>query len=500
MKKASRLLLIPVLVIAVSYIIFLCYNLELGPFEIVTHKYVDGEYIEVFTTPIADRMQTEENIFDTIEATIFESVKTISNGDVYVAKKYEFTGNGAENVKLSIEIDGTHTVIDYFDQDTKKLVRVEDFDDIPIEPLFIKTLDTYMILYPGFSYENVGSASLVDGSQYAKPVTIVEKSKSTVIEVLFENIGGYEGHIWWITSNEELVDFSNATYELAWLGYTMTEKQRWAYDGYYYETPSTYYPYKEGMFWRNPAAYMQSSMVKMIGCRANYSLSYAMLDTLMNNMEDGGYYKTYPESAGFLFDDYGMTSEFYDTRFNTEINRDYFHAYENTGDPRFLKIALEMMDFFMYFAENYNFEFIVDGQSGILVEDYYHEDSNYQKTHSSLNHHLAEINLLYIAYEHTLDQEYLDMADRMLRGIHFTKDLWVMDDHSLEYAYMPDGTMGLIDYPYLTYNDLYEVQETREYLGFERDEVLDYLMSEKYIHMENNGIKGYKGYVSPWNR
>ena len=69
---------------------------------------------------------------------------------------------------------------------------------------------------------------------------------------------------------------------------------------------------------------------------------------------------------------------------------------------------------------------------------------------------------------------------------------WVMPNHNLYYSIKPDGTYVEGDYPYLTYNDLYDL---RKYLSSsERPELetLTYLMGEKLQWMQKNGVTGYE--------
>ena len=84
------------------------------------------------------------------------------------------------------------------------------------------------------------------------------------------------------------------------------------------------------------------------------------------------------------------------------------------------------------------------------------------------------------------------LADRMLLAIVDTGSGWVMPNHNLYYSIKPDGTYVEGDYPYLTYNDLYDL---RKYLSSsERPEIetLTYLMGEKLQWMQNNGVTGYE--------
>jgi hypothetical protein len=51
--------------------------------------------------------------------------------------------------------------------------------------------------------------------------------------------------------------------------------------------------------------------------------------------------------------------------------------------------------------------------------------------------------------------------------------------------------MGLIDYPFLTYNDLYVVQLKLMKIKGERDPELELLMAAKKAWMDANHISGY---------
>jgi hypothetical protein len=245
------------------------------------------------------------------------------------------------------------------------------------------------------------------------------------------------------------------------------------------------------MFWRNPSSYLASSLTITGGSRLANDLSYAFLDTILTFQEPEGYWLSAPKSISFLWDNYKIDAGFYDTRFNADVTRTMFIGYEKTKDKRFLDAALRQCDFLISFAQKHNYNVTSNWIEGILVEDYYHPSEQYLKTHSSLNHQLSEILILYYAWQYTNKIEYFDMAEKMLNGIKNTRDLWVRSDNSLEYAYMPDGTMGFSDYPYLTYNDLFIIQNMRERLGLGRDADLQFLMDTKKTHMDTNNITGY---------
>ncbi len=438
--------------------------------------------------PTPATMVSQEAIVEHEDYTQHTTIKTLPNGDVFTVEKYQF--EGGEDFTVEIPIAGTTGTVQYVDEN-REWHTLGLYDQMPMAPLYVITDEEEWLIEPAFHYEDVGSAS-IDDVGLGQPVSFCMSETGIVCNIPMTNQEGVEAYYWALQSTEQLIPLDEGVQDQLWAGYLVRDAQRYGYDGYYYTTPSSYAPYTETMFWRNPSAYGPTSFTLTGGSRASDDLSYAWLEILVDNAEPEGYWLTYPKSVGFLYNMYGMEGGFYDTRFNTDITETLFVAYGKTGDAQFLDAAIAQMDFFMEFAANHNYTFEVDGVVGILVEDYYHPTDEYDKTHCSLNHHLAEINTLYHGYEQTGNQDYLDMAELMLQGVRNTRDLWVMDDHGLEYAYMNDGTMGLTDYPFLTYNDLYNVQAQREKMGMERDEALDYLMSEKKIQMDAKGITGYK--------
>ena len=102
----------------------------------------------------------------------------------------------------------------------------------------------------------------------------------------------------------------------------------------------------------------------------------------------------------------------------------------------------------MDFAENHHYD---TQNGGILVWDY---DKSKSPVHSSLNHQLAELQLLYQYGKRTNQEALTQLADRMLLGVEDTWQDWIREDGNLHYCRLPDGSYGKEDYPYLTYNDL----------------------------------------------
>lgn len=66
-----------------------------------------------------------------------------------------------------------------------------------------------------------------------------------------------------------------------------------------------------------------------------------------------------------------------------------------------------------------------------------------------------------------------------------------MANGDLHYAVFSNGSYGLQDYPYLTYNDLFELQALLKEAGREPSAVLELLMQSKRRWMDANGVSGY---------
>ena len=99
---------------------------------------------------------------------------------------------------------------------------------------------------------------------------------------------------------------------------------------------------------------------------------------------------------------------------------------------------------------------------------------------------------MYYLYDETNDYRFSQLADKMLKGIENTKTNWVREDGNLNYALMYNGTNNvMVDYPYLTYNDLFELRNILSGYGMQNVAV-NYLMECKKNYMDKNGITEYR--------
>lgn len=278
-----------------------------------------------------------------------------------------------------------------------------------------------------------------------------------------------------VRSASPLLELTGDNVGALWSGYTNTHDGRWCYDGYYFPSPENYTP--TGCLYRCPAAYLAASMVALEkGCRLSDDLSLMMLDTMRGQQNSAGYIPTLSQSD-WLFEDYGLGTGFFDTRFNADLITTFCRSHWTKA--AFSDFLQRWLDFYVMYAEARH----SDVSGGWLVWDYGDETLASAPTLTALNHQLAEICAL-LELETVLDDPRLrPLAEKLLLGIEAVGDDWIREDGDLYYARNPDGSFGRDDYPDLTYTDMLRLQALLEARGLPRSPVLDRLMEAKRVFL-----------------
>jgi hypothetical protein len=277
-------------------------------------------------------------------------------------------------------------------------------------------------------------------------------------------------------------------------------------DGIYYEVPSSYVPYAPRAYWRVPAEHIGQRFVSSIQNQEKRgqqvtntyleTLSIMSLNHSLPQQNNEGFWITEPKSR-WLYDDYGIEAGFYDTRFSTDaalfIMDMYLYykdkniegmSYLSPDESNQLMISLKKYaDFLIWYSVRYSF---ITKNGGLLLQDYYHPTIPHSPTHVSLNHLVTEMNFL-LSYSLLLDRQndsnqkypYLELASKIRIAVHDTGTHWIKDNHDLWYAYMPDGSYGLLDYPRLTRNDLMISIRLLETVFGEKDQLFQMLVQSK---------------------
>jgi hypothetical protein len=283
------------------------------------------------------------------------------------------------------------------------------------------------------------------------------------------------------------IDWNDPDVRTNWQHYSFIGKSRWCYDGYYYTTPSTYVPTGENYFYSMPDPYLACKMAKNTDQPACRVIALSMLDVQMSRQNEKGYLPTFTRSQ-WLSDSYGIDAGYYDTRWNSDLYIAVLDAVQSYGIDEWIDPAVRYGDYLMNHIGQHHFTFSdSEGNEGWLVQDYANDNGG-SPTHSSLNHHVTLARFLYLLSTVKNDETYAETADRLVLGVELTADGWIKPDNNLHYAYMPDGTFDLADYPDLTYKDLKLLQNDITERRGTRSEIIDRLIESKGKWMQENGV------------
>lgn len=287
-----------------------------------------------------------------------------------------------------------------------------------------------------------------------------------------------------LRSQAPLMDLTKANTHELWM---RKDVGRWCYDGYYRPAPTTYVPTGENVYYRCAASYLLKSFTQTGDVhRVAADLARCMLDAMTLYQTEDGCWLT-PSKSEWLSGDYNIGAGFYDTRFNTDLIQTMVLAYERYGGESLRDSLNQYGDFFLRFSEQNHTE---TAGGGWLVDDYWSPDGG-NRTHTSLNHQVAECDALYRMAATLNRPDLARRADQMLAGIRDTGAKWLRPDGNLHYAVYVDGSYGGTDYPDLTYNDMFTLRALLKEQGRPDEPVLVQLMAAKKGWMDMNGVTSY---------
>lgn len=422
---------------------------------------------------------------------------TFEDESNFVIKRFNFsesTINPKNNIFTdSVHLNGSTIIIRYqnYEGDSQKWVETSDYLNNPFATLFIETGTEGLIISVPALYKNKFEYNTIDAIKDKElPIEIFKTVDGFEIIAKFQYNNQYVGEYWYLKTKGNLMNWSESD-RLNWLNKDLHKTSRFCMDGYYYKTYTNYTPYTPNGYFRNPANYVGSHLLTLYNKEPAYNIGYAMCKICLNNQNSDGYWETGPMSE-WLNKDYGVGYNFYDTRFNTDFAYRLVKGYKKYNTEDFLNGAVKYAEFLINFTEEHGYIVNKSGNdSGLLTPDYWCNVQT-EKTHVSLNHQLSEINFLYELYIDTNNIKYLNYGNKMLQGIINTYDYWPLPNGDLKYAiYNNENKTKLIDYIYLTYNDLYDTKQLLDTLGQESREIV-YLMNVKKTWLESNGHFDYK--------
>jgi hypothetical protein len=487
---------------------------DLKAWQAVANTYKDKWATKVDVKPV------DETVLSEYDHSVDKRSFKFDNNDVFELYRYSFNITDYEVVTVTQEttttVEGsTETTTQETTEPETKVVykRLTDSFTIPGNTIEIRYKDPsasewYMSQNPENtqkqllfidtdSYHMIISVPAVYSTTYTN--NTLEYHPDLEEKINIENLGGsYKisysfpidkekiGEIWMLKSTEALANWNDATH-FSTMSQDLAVARRFSKDGYYFPVPSSYYPYSETMLYRHPSDYAGTSFARYGSFNAAKELGYVFVWTCMQNQNEKGYWATGPKSD-WLVKDFKIGAGFYDTRFNTDFAQSLLYAYKRYNNTDFLYAACKYAQYFIDHAENNHYE---TKNGGYLVQDYGY-DYDHNDTHVSLNHQLAELNYLYNLYEITKNEDYKELADKMLLAIDDTRDQWVLPSGDLNYAlYYSSDTNTMVDYPYLTYNDLFTTKQILKNQFKTTNATVEYLMASKKAWMDANNVTGY---------
>ena len=365
------------------------------------------------------------------------------------------------------------------------VVNLSEISTLPVAPGFIEAPGKYIWIGEPVVYRELGRGTVETLPEKVLPIDVVHTPAGLELQIRLPREPGSVSEIWALESQEPIVRWGDPNLDQAWLSLDLTKNAKWLYGGYYYKSPGSYEPTAENGYWRIPENYVLASLALMDGNEAADKMAYVMLHASLQQQEPEGYWKSLPRSQ-WLWEDYGIDAGFYDTRFNTGAAMQMLKGCIRYGEEAFCESARRYTSFFHRYAQFHHYP-VKRESPGWLVADYTGTNAD-AETHVSLNHQLAEINYLYHFHLHfgrAVDRE---LADKMLAGVANLGEKWIRDDGDLHYAYFPDGTFGLPDYPDLTYKDLLETQKLYTALYGKEEKTISQLLASKRDWMMRNNI------------
>ncbi len=411
---------------------------------------------------------------------------TLYNGDTVTMGSTEAKETVSDACVAVIELPSRRGGVRWYDAEGGTW-RAAPLGDMRIQAgcVLVSTLRGEALVYTPKMYESLGSGTLRRDVELSGSIQLRLEDESCRVEVLAAGVP--EGH----TAEYMLVESAGKLFEdenalAAWTNCTMDNDRLWCYDGCYHPSPSNYKPAGENCYYRVPAAYFTRLVEDNAPeIRAAEDLAASMLDVLCKQQNEHGYFPTLPESE-WLSGDYHVGGGFYDTRFNSDLAEIFCNAASWLGCKEYAGTMNRYFNFFLSYAGIHH----TATANGILVWDYYDPQGG-GRTHTSLNHQAAEILALYHWAAQSGRDDLRVLAGRMFAGLEDTASNWIRPDRNLHYAVYPQGGYGGTDYPFLTYNDLYDLRGTVERQG-RSFAALQPLMDAKLEWMEANRVTDYK--------
>jgi hypothetical protein len=332
---------------------------------------------------------------------------------------------------------------------------------------------------------------------------ILTMNKDSVMITYSFNLSTYEyEENWFMLSHNKLLDYNDPTTLTNMLSADFCMRKKLSTDGIYHIASSKYYVGASDIsydYYYNYAMWEGRRYMDLYLKDKSYRFFYDMaINSAYTTIKAVSKYGVWVSDirSKYLWDTYKIPEGYIDTRYCTDAGFFLLKANEEFQIIDAIKAGEEFGDFLIKKYKNKEVIFTKNG--GVFFYDYYHPATQIV-THSSLNHILSEMNYLYELYLATNNEDYLNMADLIKKGIDDTKDLWIRKDGSYRFMYdlwyaVYKTNKGLEfkenDYTKtLTYEDLKKAMVNLKNIYGREDPVIKLLIDSKKKFLVREGIQ-----------
>lgn len=354
------------------------------------------------------------------------------------------------------------------------------FYQSPTESLFISPLQTYKATQKG-AYLRL--PNLTDA------ITLDKNTLTMKMPVAAENISEY----WMVLSPNQLVNPLDQTEMTLLKRMDFDQKRQWSNLGNLEPVPSNYDGAVPNLFWSNYGYHIGNKL--LLQGTSPFSRVYAVVaaQQLLSRYPESGFFLT-PFSVDWLKINYGLETDFYDTRFNSDAAQ-FMANLASKYDLKEAKTGLNRhIAFYKGYVTKNSFLYEKNGFTHYLPMDY----GNFTTTqadgqtthvykqavnHASFNHVLAQATLLLHHYQLTGDETSKQLANDLIGNLSVLSRDWVKPNGDMWYAYHPTSGFILQDYIDVTLNDLYQCQTDYKRVNGQANAFLDEMIMVKEAYV-----------------
>ncbi len=354
------------------------------------------------------------------------------------------------------------------------------FYQSPTQSLVISSLQTYKTIQKG-AYQRL-----------TNPPDATTFEKNT-LQMNFPITRANLSEYWLMLSPNQLVNPQDQTEMNLLKRMNFDQNRQWSSLGNLDPVPSNYEGAIPNLFWSNYGYHIGNKL--LLQGTSPFSRVYALVAAqhLLSRYPESGFFLT-PFSVDWLKVDYGIETDFYDTRFNSDAAQ-FLANLALKYDLKEAKTALDHhIKFFKTYASKNSFLYEKAGFTHYLPMDY----ANFTSTqvegqitqvyksatnHASFNHVLAQVTLLYNHYQLTGDETSKQLGNDLIEKLSALGRDWIKPNGDLWYAYHPSKGFILQDYIDVTLNDLYTCQEIYKRVNGKTNDFLEdmTLVKEAYV-------------------